>query len=199
MSDLLPPSVTPQERALAKTMVRASSLPLPARDLWNPDTCPIELLPWLAWAFSLDDWDVTWTAAQQRSAVKDSYRVHRHKGTSGSVKDALNALGLGVQVQEWFNQIPAGAPYTYKLLLEANQYGVSLAELDKIFDMVENAKNLRSHMTSMDLTVTSIATVNLGAVALCGHELAYDCPSGALIADGTYFADGSQIADGSIF
>ncbi|WP_323981078.1 phage tail protein I [Aeromonas media] len=197
MSELLPPSSTPLERVLADTVARVSTVPTPARDLWNPDTCPVELLPWLAWAFSLDDWDVTWTEAQQRAAVKASYGVHRHKGTIGSVKDALNALGLGVQVQEWFNQIPAGAPYTYKLLLEVNQYGVSLAELDKIFDVVENAKNLRSHMTAMDLTVASNATVYIGAVALSGNNMAFTIPAGALVLDGTWTLGGEEILDGS--
>ncbi len=197
-SDLLPPSATPQERALAETVARVSAVPTPARDMWDPDTCPIELLPWLAWAFSLDDWDVTWTEAQQRAAVKASYGVHRHKGTIGSVKDALQALGLGVQVQEWFNQIPAGNPYTYRLLLEVNQYGVSLAQLEKIQDVVDNAKNLRSHMTTLDMTVSSNSTVYIGAVAMSGNEIAFSHPAGTLIADGTYIADGSQIASGLI-
>lgn len=198
MSELLPPSSTPLERALADTVAKVSTVPTPARDLWNPDTCPVELLPWLAWAFSLDDWDVTWTEAQQRTAVKASYSVHRYKGTIGSVKDALQALGLGVQVQEWFNQIPAGDPYTYKLLLEVNQYGVSLAQLETIQAVVENAKNLRSHMTTLDLTVASNATVYIGAVAMSGNEIAFSHPAGTLIADGTYIADGSQIASGLI-
>ncbi len=198
MSELLPPSSTPLERALANTVAKVSSVPTPARDLWNPDTCPVELLPWLAWAFSLDDWDVTWTEAQQRAAVKASYSVHRYKGTIGSVKDALQALGLGVQVQEWFNQIPAGDPYTYKLLLEVNQYGVSLAQLETIQALVENAKNLRSHMTTLDLTVASNATVYIGAVTMSGNEIAFSHPAGTLIADGTYIANGSQIASGLI-
>ena len=199
-NDLLPPSATPQERALAETLARVSAVPTPARDMWDPDTCPIELLPWLAWAFSLDDWDVTWTEAQQRAAVKASYSVHRHKGTIGSVKDALNALGLGVRVQEWFNQIPAGDPYTYKLLLEVNQYGVSLSQLEKIHTVVENAKNLRSHMTSLDMTVASKSTVYVGAVALSGNEIAYTTPAtipfSPLYLDGTWLLDGSQNLDG---
>ncbi len=198
MSELLPPSSTPLERALADTVAKVSTLPTPARDLWNPDTCPVELLPWLAWAFSLDDWDVTWTEAQQRAAVKASYSVHRYKGTIGSVKDALQALGLGVQVQEWFNQIPAGDPYTYRLLLEVNQYGVSLAQLEKIQDVVDNAKNLRSHMTTLDMTVSSNSTVYIGAVAMSGNEIVFSHPAGTLIADGTYISDGSQIASGLI-
>lgn len=196
MSELLPPSSTPLERALADTVAKVSTLPTPARDLWNPDTCPVELLPWLAWAFSLDDWDVTWTESQQRAAVKASYSVHRYKGTIGSVKDALQALGLGVQVQEWFNQIPVGDPYTYKLLLEVNQYGVSLAQLETIQAVVENAKNLRSHMTTLDMTVSSNSTVYIGAVAMSGNEIAFTNPAGLLTLDGSWTLAGEEILDG---
>lgn len=197
MSDhLLPANSTSAERALSETLARIGDVPVPLRDMWNPDTCPIDLLPWLAWAFSVDEWDATWSEAQQRAAVKASYSVHRYKGTIGSVKDALNALGLGVQVQEWYNQIPAGAPYTYKLLLEVNQYGVSLADLEKVLAVVENAKNLRSHMTSLDLTVSSNSTVYIGAVALSGNEMAFTNPAGSLVLDGTWTLGGAEVLDG---
>lgn len=197
MSELLPPNTTRPERALANTAARVSNLPAPTRDLWNPDTCPLELLPWLAWAFSVDDWDANWTGFQKRAAVKASHAVHRHKGTIGSVRDALNALGLGVQVQEWYNQIPAGAPYTYKLLLEVNQYGVSLEQLQAVQLVVESTKNLRSHMTAMDLTVASNASVYVGAVALSGNDIAFSAPAGALILNGTWDLGGAEILDGS--
>lgn len=195
-SDLLPANSTSAERALSDATARIADVPVPLRDLWNPDTCPLELLPWLAWAFSVDDWDTNWTEAQQRAAVKASYSVHRYKGTIGSVKDALNALGLGVQVQEWFNMLPAGAPYTYRLLLEVNQYGVSLDDLAKIQDVVENAKNLRSHMTDLALTVKAVSEVYVGAASLSGNEIDYTNAAGELILDGSWILDGSEELDG---
>lgn len=171
MSELLPPSSTPLERALADTVAKVSTVPTPARNLWNPDTCPVELLPWLAWAFSLDDWDVTWTEAQQRAAVKASYSVHRYKGTIGAVRDALQALGYGVQVQEWFNQLPAGAPYTFRLLLESDQVGIDQAALTKILEVVETTKNLRSHMETVVPTVVSRAGPVVATATVNGHEI----------------------------
>ncbi|MDT9105875.1 phage tail protein I, partial [Escherichia coli] len=121
MSDLLPNNATPLEAALAEAIARISDVPTPARDVWNPDTCQANLLPWLAWAFSVDEWDADWSEAQKRAAIKAAVPVQRYKGTIGAVREALAALGFGVQVQEWFNQLPAGAPYTYRLLLTADQ------------------------------------------------------------------------------
>lgn len=195
-SDLLPANSTSTERALSDATARIADVPVPLRDLWDPDTCPVELLPWLAWAFSVDDWDVAWTEEQKRAAVKASYSVHRYKGTIGSVKDALNAIGLGVQVQEWFNMLPAGVPYTYRLLLEVNQYGVNLEQLQKILEVVENAKNLRSHMTDLALTVRALSEVYVGAVSLSGHNISFTAPAGALLIDGSWILDGSEELDG---
>ena len=52
MSDqpsLLPPNASALERKLEQATLRLGTLPVPLRELWNPDTCPAHLLPWLAW------------------------------------------------------------------------------------------------------------------------------------------------------
>lgn len=196
MSSLLPQNATPQEVAMAETVARISDVPVPLRDLWNPDTCQAELLPWLAWAFSVDEWSASWSIEQQRAAVKKSYSIHRHKGTIGAVIEALNALGLGAQVQEWFNQIPAGDPYTYRLKLEVGQQGVQLEDLNRIIGVVESSKNLRSHLDSLDMTVASDASVYVAAVSISGHDIAYTHPAGALLLDGSWALSGAEDLDG---
>ncbi|EHS5692594.1 TPA: phage tail protein I, partial [Escherichia coli] len=56
MSDsrLLPTGSSPLEVAAAKACAEIEKTPVRIRELWNPDTCPANLLPWLAWAFSVD-------------------------------------------------------------------------------------------------------------------------------------------------
>jgi len=46
MNSLLPPNATDTERAIEATTERTTDLPVPLRTLWNPDTCPADLLPW---------------------------------------------------------------------------------------------------------------------------------------------------------
>lgn len=48
MNSLLPPGSTPLERRLAQTCSGISDLQVPLRDLWNPATCPVSFLPYLA-------------------------------------------------------------------------------------------------------------------------------------------------------
>lgn len=196
MSSLLPNNATTLETALAKTIARISDVPTPARDVWNADTCPNNLLPWLAWAFSVDEWDTGWSDAQKRAAIKAAVEVQRHKGTIGAVRSALGALGFGAQVQEWFNQLPAGQPYTYTLLLESNQVGIDQAALQTILQVVDRNKNLRSHMADMKTSaVTRAGPVIAGASSL-GNEITIKFGGGNLISNGFALSDGTYKSNG---
>jgi phage tail P2-like protein len=171
MSDLLPYNATAQERATSESVARLGDVPVPIRDVWNPDTCPANLLAWLAWAFSVDQWDNSWTDAQKRAFIKSSVEIHRRKGTIGAVQDALAALAFDARVQEWFNQSPAGDPFTFNILLEADQIGVPQAALPVLLAVVERTKNLRSHLARVDMSVRSVAGPYLAAAAGLGSEV----------------------------
>ena len=92
---LLPPNASALDRAAEAIMVsHLNSIDQPHRDLWNPATCPIQWLPWMAWALSVDDWDPAWTEAQQRSMVAAAISLHRKKGTPWAIREALLRSGL---------------------------------------------------------------------------------------------------------
>lgn len=167
----LPPNATPAERHLAQVAGHAGDVPVIIREVWNPDASPADLLPWQARAVSVDVWDPDWTTAQKRAAIKASLGVHRKKGTIGAVVEALNALGFTARVQEWFNQIPQAAPYTYRLILEAEQTGFDLEDVVLLLEVVANTKNLRSHLTEILPIIRSQAGPVLAAAALIGTEL----------------------------
>lgn len=100
-SSLLPPSSTSQERAIEGATARISDVPLPIRDLWNPDTCPSAILPWLAWQYSVDQWDAAWTDDVKRSVIAAAVNAHRHKGTVASIRSVLASIGFGnVEINE---------------------------------------------------------------------------------------------------
>jgi len=64
-------------------------------DVTDPDTCPVSALPFLAWAYSVDEWPDGSTEAERRAIIKASVAVHRRKGTLQSIKDVLSAAGYG--------------------------------------------------------------------------------------------------------
>lgn len=96
MSDsLLPHNATSPERALEAVTGPAQLPPVLLRAIWDPESCPVELLPWLAYAFSVDVWDPQWAAEDKRAVIACSAQVHRHKGTVQSVQAALKSAGYG--------------------------------------------------------------------------------------------------------
>jgi phage tail P2-like protein len=171
MNNLLPPNATLLERNLAAVNSGLGDLPVPLRDLVRPDACPSDLLPWLAQALSVDSWDMDWSETQKRDTIKASIGVHRVKGTVGAVRRALASIGIGAQLQEWFNQIPAGDPYTYRLLLELDQVGVDQVALAKMNRVVDATKNLRSHLDSIHIAATSRAETSRAIVTSFGYEV----------------------------
>lgn len=87
--DLLPPNSTPLERALSGPTGRLTAIPTPIDALWRWDECPSNLLPWLAWALSVDFWDETWPDARKRALIRESFELHRKKGTLYGIKRYL--------------------------------------------------------------------------------------------------------------
>jgi phage tail P2-like protein len=169
MSDLLPPNATELERAIATALGEIQNVPVAIRDIWNPDTCPAEILPWLAWAFSVEDWNESWTDQQKRETIRSAISVQQHKGTIGAVREALASLGIDLRIQEWFNQSPAGDPYTFRVWLESEQTPVTNVGIDQVLTIVERLKSLRSHLDRVLVRTTTrsrarVATAtNLGA------------------------------------
>lgn len=89
---MLPSNATRYERALLGGML-ASALPVPIADLWSADRCPIALLPFLAWAMSVDVWDEAWSETIKRSVVRNALSMHRLKGTLEGIRRHVRLAG----------------------------------------------------------------------------------------------------------
>ncbi|MFZ2972307.1 MAG: phage tail protein I [Ferribacterium limneticum] len=93
-TDLLPPSSTPLERAIDRTAgARFAALPAVVASLWNAQTCPPAILPWLAWAMSVDEWNEQWGVDKKRAVIAESRLIHQQKGTVAAIRRALTAIG----------------------------------------------------------------------------------------------------------
>ncbi len=87
--DLLPPNSTPLERSLSGPTGRLTAIPAPVDAVWRHDQCPSGLLPWLAWALSVDFWDEEWNDERKRNLIRESFELHRKKGTLYGIKRYL--------------------------------------------------------------------------------------------------------------
>ena len=141
---LLPPNATPLERAMEAAMRQPIDIPI--RKLWSAADCPVELLPYLAWALGVEEWDSDWPDPVKRSAVADAFRIHREKGTLAGLKRVL--MNAGAEYE--YTERPAGAAMT--ALLEI--FNSNAVYLPDITSAVERVK--RSSL-DLDIVLTAAA------------------------------------------
>jgi phage tail P2-like protein len=94
---ILPRNRTPWEAAVEA--VSDARFPLPTRlisDVWSPDNCPIELLPYLAYGLSVDLWSDEWTETHKREACRKALRLHRLKTTPAGIRAHVAMTGAEV-------------------------------------------------------------------------------------------------------
>ena len=168
MRSLLPPNSTQLERAFESATRRVSEVPMPAREIIDPDTCPESLLPFLAWALSVDSWKSYWPLSIKRARLRDAIAIQRKKGTANSVKALVAAFGGAVEVVEWWQQEPRALPHTFQLLLVLGA-GTSSAEtsaqyVDDVIAEVSRTKPVRSHF-SFTQGVAAAASVRVMGAA----------------------------------
>lgn len=162
MNSLLPPNATRFERALEAGAARIVDVASPP-DLDDPMTCPVELLPWLAWGLSVDTWDADWSEADKRAAVAGSIDLHRRKGTRMSVEQVLGRFDQLARLVEWHEAAPRRAPHTFDIILPmvtgagiaAGGRRTTAAFVDAIVREVSRVKPLREHMTVVQSIVST--------------------------------------------
>lgn len=188
--DLLPPNATTQERAISLAVGRAFDMPI--RKLWSPETCPEGILPWLAWALSVDEWDSAWPLDRKRSAVADSIETHRRKGTIGALRRALESLGYEVEIDE-----KTGEAYTFRLLFKVGAGAAGGALIDaavtEATEIALRQKNARSELIGTQYLAENGAKggpVIAGAnVSGCETDVTEFIPSDGVIVTGDLVPD----------
>jgi len=169
MKSLLPINSTQLERAMEATFFEKTIVPL--RDLYNADTCPVHLLPHLAWAWSVDRWDYRWTEATKRAAIKASYYIHAHKGTIGALRRVVEPLGYLIEIIEWFNTVPPGVPGTFALKVGVLDTGITEEMYQELERLIDDAKPVTRHLVGLDIVLESHVDACVGVAVYDGDEI----------------------------
>mgnify|MGYP002712557683 CR=1 FL=1 len=168
---LLPTNASELERLAAEAFAQIERVPVPLRDLWNPDACPVELLPILAWSFSVDRWSQAWPESAKRNAIKAAYFIHAHKGTIGALRRVVEPLGYLIEVYEWFQEVPAGVPGTFRLLVGVLDTGITEAMYQELSWLIDDAKPLSRHLVGLAIGLEVRARPYIGAASTDGEIL----------------------------
>lgn len=177
VNSLLPPTATAAERAIEGATARLGNVATPLRSLWNPDTCPAALLPWLAWALSIDSWQAYWPERVKRERIRTALDVQRRKGTAASVQTVVESFGGAVAIREWWQKEPRGRPHTFDLTLTLSGDEGETASAQFVADVmaeVERSKPVRSHFTfTQGIHVTGVEGIGAGARAAAYRRMQF--------------------------
>ncbi|MGM0825699.1 MAG: phage tail protein I [Pseudomonadota bacterium] len=159
---LLPHNTTPLERAAAEALAEIQRVPVPLRQLWNPNDCPAHLIPYLAWALSVDRWDPTWSTEAKRDVCRSAWAVHKRKGTISALRRVVEPLGYLLEVDEWFEQQPEGPRGTFALRIGVLDTGITDAMYEELTRLIDDAKPRTRHITGLDLLGESRGKFHIG-------------------------------------
>lgn len=194
---LLPTGSTALERAASVALAEATALSVPLRDLWNPARCPEPVLPYLAWALSVDRWDPTWPVAIKRRVIAAAFFIHQHKGTIGALRRAVEPLGYLIEVVEWWQSQPEGPRGTFRLKVGVLDTGITDEMYQELERVIDDAKPLSRHLIGLAISLESRGPVYVGAAAYLGDELTvYPYTPSEIVVSGTAgVGGGSHIID----
>ena len=168
-SSLMPPGSSVLERRLAEACSGISGLTVPLRDLWNPATCPVNFLPYLAWAFSVDRWDESWAETVKRQVVSDAFYIHQHKGTISAIRRVVEPFGFLIRVVEWWQN--GEAPGTFRLDIGVQDQGITEETYQELERLISDAKPCSRHLLGMSINLQSGGALFTGAGCYDGDDL----------------------------
>jgi phage tail P2-like protein len=169
MRSLLPLNSTPLEQSIEATFGETTLIPL--RTLYNPDTCPVHLLPHLAWAWSVDRWDPAWPEPVKRAAIKASFYIHKHKGTIGALRRVVEPLGYLIEVLEWWQTKPEGVPGTFALKVGVLDTGITEEMYLELERLIDDAKPVSRQLTGLAISLETQGHLNIAASLYEGDEI----------------------------
>ncbi|MDP9566175.1 UNVERIFIED_ORG: phage tail P2-like protein [Kosakonia oryzae] len=188
MSDdrLLPVGSSVLEVTTAEAAAQIERVPVPLRTLWDPLTCPAELLPYLAWALSVDRWDYSWPEATKRKIIASAFFVHQHKGTISSLRRVVEPLGYLIELREWWQE--NAEPGTFRLVIGVQENGITEQMYQELERLINDAKPASRHLSELNISLSTSGEFYVGASCYLGEELTvYPYMPEEIVVGGEYY------------
>lgn len=166
---ILPPNSTPLERNLAQ--VGSDIEHLDANVIVRVTRigdAPVDFLPYLAWEVSVDRWSEAWSEETKRQVIKESFYVHKRKGTIASLRRVVEPFGYLLKVVEWFQEAPPGPRGTFRLDIGVNNEGITEEVYFELERLIADTKPLSRHMLGLNITLLSRGACYIGAATFLG-------------------------------
>lgn len=141
------------------------------KSLWEPMSCSIYYLPWLAWANGVNEWDDSWPEAVKREIVFNAFELHKYKGTRYAIEKVLAPFAITADISEWFEQIPEAKPGTFKLDVYSEQQSISEELAREIKKRLNQVDRKSVHLSGISLNLKSRAKLYFACASNLGEHI----------------------------
>lgn len=170
--NLLPPNTTQLEKKLTDAASFAQNLNGNLSTLIRIDDAPADFLSILAWQFSVDRWQDDWPDEVKRAQIKNSIKVHRHKGTNYALRQIIESFGYSLTVHEWWQEVPMNEPGTFQITIDTNGKALSERTFQTLNELIQDAKPLTRELKGIEINVINIeGETNIGSAMYCGEDI----------------------------
>jgi phage tail P2-like protein len=120
------------------------------------DNVPSDALPHLAEQYHVtgnEGWLQCRNDDEKRDLIKRAIEVHRYKGTKYALTKIFDMFGIEGNIHEWFET--NDEPFTFSVDLDFISKGLDYELISKLEDLINEYKNVRSHLSSMKISMSS--------------------------------------------
>lgn len=136
------------------------------------DNVDASALPLLAEQFHIlgnEGWLYAQTEQEKRNLIKNAIELHRYKGTKYALRKVLEILNLNGKIKEWFEY--EGNPYHFIVSLDLRNKGFEFTTEEQLMDLIEETKNVRSVMETLEVNLTNQADYRLRTAMITSEEI----------------------------
>lgn len=159
-------AIDPELRAVAESILEAVILP---RIMEQPEP----VLDALAWGFGLLAVDGYGDADldRKRAYMQDVIGVYLRRGTVWAVRRALSIVhDADVHLTEWWQESPAGDPFSYRVALEVGPLGVTAQTIQRVREMLLYYAPKRAYIAELSTVTHAPASMIFAAACTTGVD-----------------------------
>lgn len=170
--NLLPPNATDFENKIVETSAQITELNADLSSLIRIDDAPSDFLSILAWQFSVDRWQDDWPDEVKRAQIKNSIKVHQHKGTNYALRQIIESFGYSLKVHEWFDETPMNEPGTFQITVETNGKSLTERTYKTLVELIHDAKPLTRELKGIEINVIAVnGDTNVATAMYSGEDI----------------------------
>ncbi|MDC4915725.1 phage tail protein I [Acinetobacter baumannii] len=166
MKNILPPNSTELERKITEVLAENCEVPVGIKSLVTLTNVPSQFLPHLAWEKSVDRWQQNWPEHIKKEQIKNSFQVHKYKGTNYALRKIVEAFGYSLTIYEWWQETPRNEPGTFQIAIDTNSQELTEEGLNTLVQLLNDARPLTRHCKQIQINVVPIIS-QIHALAIC--------------------------------